>query len=100
MPKGKTHEYICRMVLGKSYPMVDKVLDLPVVFLGRNHRKLFHSIPEAVILGLILTGHLNGSIAAVLHTTTDSVDSYAKRKIKRLTKNGGEEKIGRKEKKK
>jgi hypothetical protein len=87
MPKRKTHEVISRLLLGQSYPNVDRGLDWPVKFMGRSHRKLFHTIPESIIIGLLLTGDVKGAMAGVLHVVTDTVDSGAKKKIGKLINN-------------
>ena len=90
MPKRKTHENVTKLLLGKSYPVVDMVLDWPVKLMGRSHRILFHSVPESFLIGLILTGEVRGAMAGVVHVITDTVDSGAKKEIGKLIKNRGE----------
>jgi hypothetical protein len=90
MPKRKTHEDISRILLGKSFGIVDKTIDYPVKFLGGSHRKVFHSIPQAFLLGLVLTGDVKGAISGVLHVATDLLDTTGKKEIKKLIKKGGE----------
>lgn len=74
--------------LGKPFSAVNKTLDLPAKFLGGSHRKLLQSIPESYIVGVLLTGDLNGGIAGILHVITDAVDSDAKKRVKKLAKKG------------
>lgn len=78
------------MLLGQSYPIVDAGLDWPVRLMGSSHRKLFHTLPQAFVIGLILTGDVEGGIAGVLHVITDNVDSDAKKEINKLIKNRGD----------
>jgi len=90
MPKRKTHEDISILFLGKPFSRVNRTLDLPVKVLGGSHWKLLHTIPESFIVGLLLTGNINGGISGVLHVFVDAVDSCAKKEIKKLIKNRGE----------
>ena len=94
-PKRKTHENISRIFLGKPFSKVNKTLDLPSKFLGKSHRKLLHSGPESFIVGVLLTGDLQGGFAGVLHVIADAVDSGAKKKMKKIMKKGWRE-IGKK----
>jgi len=98
MPKRKMHENVAKLVLGQSYPIVDAGLDWPVKLMGGSHRKLFHTLPQAFIIGLILTGDVKGGIAGVVHVITDNVDSGAKKEMSKLIKNRGE-KVCRKKRK-
>ena len=90
MPKRKTHEDISRLLLGKSFSNVDKAMDWPARLMGRYHRRVLHTIPEGFIIGLLLTGNARGALAGALHVITDTVDSGAKKEIKKLTKNRGD----------
>ena len=100
MPKRKTHEDIAKLLLGQSYPIVDQGLDWPVKLMGSSHRKLFHTLPQAFLIGLILTGDAKGAMAGVLHVITDHVDSGAKKEMGKLIKNRGEIKCRKKRKQK
>jgi hypothetical protein len=100
MPRRKIHKDVSLIVLGKSFPEVDKVLDLPAKFMGASHRKVLHSIPEGVILGLLLTGDFDGAMAGALHVIVDVVDSGAKKEIRNFAKNRGDTNVGKKEKEK
>jgi hypothetical protein len=90
MPRRKTHEDISIFFLGKPFSSVNKTLDLPVKVLGRSHRKLLHTIPESFLVGVLLTGDIDGGISGVLHVVVDAVDSGVKKEIKKLIKNRGE----------
>jgi hypothetical protein len=98
-PKRKTHEDISMIFLGKPFSKVNKTLDLPAMFLGGSHRKLLHSIPESFMVGVLLTGDLNGGIAGVLHVITDAVDSSAKKEVKKIIRKKGK-KLAKSKKKK
>jgi len=60
MAKHPKHHSICRTVLGRSFPEVDKAIDAPVKILGPAHRKLFHSIPTSFLVGVFTAGTLMG----------------------------------------
>ena len=90
MPRRKIHDSINVIVLGKAYSEVNKVLDLPAKVVGSSHRKFLHSVPEAFLLGVLLTGDLDGGIGGVLHVIVDSFDSSAKREFKKIVKKAGE----------
>jgi hypothetical protein len=72
MPKHKVHTYVDRIVLGKPHPKVHKALDAPIKLLGRKHRVVFHSLPEAFAIGTIAESSLEGGFAGVLHVITDT----------------------------
>jgi hypothetical protein len=90
MPRRKTHGKISWALLGKSFPEVDMVLDFPSRFLGRSHRRVLHTLPEAFLVGLIVSGQAEGGISAAVHVLTDLVDSVAKKQIGNIIENGGE----------
>ena len=75
--------------LGKPFSNVSKALDLPSKYLGGSHRKLLHSGPESFVLGVLLTGDLDGGIAGVLHVIADAVDSGANKEVKKIVKKRG-----------
>jgi hypothetical protein len=72
MPKHKVHLYVDRTVLGKAHPKVHKALDSPIKLLGRKHRVVFHSLPEAFAIGALAESSLEGGLAGVLHVITDT----------------------------
>jgi hypothetical protein len=83
LPKHSTHKAVSKLVLGKSYPSVDKALDWPVRFLGPSHRKMFHSYSEAFVVGIFTEG-LEGGTAACIHVFLDQVDNRSKGLLKCL----------------
>jgi len=54
--------------------------------MGRRHRLLFHSVPEAVVVGLLVSGDVKGAAAAVIHVLTDDAHSVARTEIKEIIK--------------
>jgi hypothetical protein len=72
MPKHKVHVYVDRIVLGKAHPKVHKALDAPIKLLGKKHRILFHTLPEAFAIGALTESSLEGGFAGVLHVITDT----------------------------
>jgi len=55
---------------------VHTAIDLPIHWLRRSHRKLFHNYSDAALLGAVVTkGDPKGAIAGILHVLTDEVAS-------------------------
>jgi len=53
---------------------VHAAIDLPIHWLKRSHRKLFHNYSDAALLGAIVTrGDPKGAIAGILHVLTDEI---------------------------
>ena len=71
MPKHKLHRYAAKILLGKAYPEVDSAIDQPYIFLGRKHRKMFHSPKEACALGYLAAGSHGGGLAGLVHVWVD-----------------------------
>jgi len=62
-----------RKLLGNS---VHAMIDLPYHWLGRSHRKLFHSYGEAMLIGAwVAKGDAKGAIAGLLHVLADEAGS-------------------------
>jgi hypothetical protein len=59
-----------KLVLGKSYPEVHRVLDLLPMALGLRH-KAFHDPVSALIIGSALDGP-EGALSALLHIYLDA----------------------------
>lgn len=83
MPSHKLHRAVCRFVLGKEYPEVDRMLDLPYVILGKKHREYFHDPVSAWIVGSLVAGE-EGGYAALLHILLDNL--CKDKKVERLLK--------------
>lgn len=90
MPKRKIHESVTKLLLGQSYTHVDEIIDFPVKFLGPSHRKLFHTLPESFLLGLLMSGEIRGGLAGLLHVLTDNIDSNTRKEINKLFNNRGD----------
>ena len=43
MPSHRAHTYVDRQIFGKSYWKVHSNMDKPYLWMGRNHRKWFHT---------------------------------------------------------
>jgi len=78
MPKHLVHHFVDKSILGKAYPSVHRALDYPTRFGVRPHRKLFHSVPEAVVVGAVASWSLGGGISGLLHILTDNLCSQNK----------------------
>ena len=79
MPERYVHEKISRILLGKKYSKVHKIMDYPVRYLGRKHRILFHDILSASLIGFLTYGW-DGALAGILHLITDK---YFNTKLKK-----------------
>ena len=75
-PSRRVHKWLTKKVLGKDYDTVHSMIDLPFHWLGRSHRKLFHSPLEAMLIGAWVTkGDPRGAVAGLLHVLTDEAGS-------------------------
>jgi len=81
MPSRKIHRMIDRIILGKDYDWLHKLIDYPSVFLGPKHRILFHS-PRDPIITYLLTNDLDAALSHYLHILTDKAVTKAKKKKK------------------
>jgi hypothetical protein len=86
MPRKKTHEDVTVLLLGESFSKIHELLDWPSKVLGPSHRKVLHSLPEAVAVGLILTYKVEGALAGALHVVTDVVDAGVKNEIRKIVR--------------
>jgi len=75
MPNGPVHEFVAKAILGKEYSEVNKILDWPSRYEGSAHRKHFHTLPEAALLGAIASLSFAGAVAGMLHVLVDSICS-------------------------
>lgn len=74
MASRETHNWICKTFLGNDCNAVNNALDYPSRFLGAEHRKLFHDVPTACIIGLLFSNDkVKGVCAALLHLVADDV---------------------------
>ena len=80
MPSHWTHRFVCRLILGRAYPEVDKWLDQPYRYLGAKHRILRHT-PAEVIAKF---GISDKALAGLLHIALDHAVSEEKRKLKKV----------------
>jgi len=83
MPKRKYHVLIDRIVLGRECNALHYILDFPSRFYGSKHRKFFHSLEEATLIGFLLYGK-EGIISAWLHLLADNLESEIKKYLKSL----------------
>ena len=83
MPSHRKHHFVEKMMLGQTFPEVDKAIDQPVKWCGRSHRKYFHTFVEAYIIGCNSSLKPNSGEAGILHVMTDK--EYSKSKSFRET---------------
>jgi len=84
VPKRKYHALIDKIILGKKCNTLHYILDFPSRFYGSKHRKFFHSVEEATLIGLLLYGK-DGIISACLHLLADNLESQIKKYLKSLS---------------
>lgn len=78
--RRQQHDTVCKALLRDSCDTVNKIIDFPSMFLGANHRKIFHSIPEAMVLGAIFhKNKVKGAAAGLLHIACDWFDTVNKK---------------------
>jgi len=75
VPNRQTHEALDKLVLGKKYTNVHKILDLPSLWLGERHRLLFHDEVTAMLIGFLVDGN-GGAMSALLHVLLDKYSRY------------------------
>jgi len=101
------HTLFSKLIFGKSFGLVDKVIDSPawtpvphydangnfvISPLGPNHRDMFHTPLEAAFIGLIMNPEnpIEGITAGLFHvafdTLFDGVHSLANKSVKRKKK--------------
>jgi len=71
MPKHGPHRYTDKLVFGKPFGEVHRLIDQPYIWLGRKHRILFHTYEEAYIMGSLATSDPRGGLAGLLHVWVD-----------------------------
>ena len=72
MPSRRIHRLTSRLLLGRAFDQVHKLLDGPVKHLGRKHRLLYHDPLQAAVIGYACEG-IEGTVAALIHTTIDKL---------------------------
>jgi hypothetical protein len=81
LPSHRIHRMVERALLGREYPDVHRILDLPAYFVGKSHRRYLHDPLTAYLVGYALHGH-RGGLASLLHIIVDRV--YGDRRARRL----------------
>jgi len=66
-------------VFGRSFGEVHRTLDRPYKFLGRKHRKVFHTRNEAFAVGYLSSSDSSSAAAGVLHIRLDEACSRDKK---------------------
>ena len=73
-PGHRVHAYVDRQLFGKAYWKIHRKMDEPVLYLGKNHRELFHDYPTACgIADSCYPGDPNSRNAAMLHIELDEM---------------------------
>ena len=84
MPSHEEHKKITRIITGKDYDWIHKMMDFAVPYLGPRHRIVGHD-QETVALAFVLSGgDLGAAIAAEAHILVDKQDTFIKKSITQL----------------
>jgi hypothetical protein len=75
MPSRRVHNYTCKLILGKSFDGVHAAMDLPVKWLGRRHRIMYHTPFEAAMIARRVSSDPRAVSAAMLHLRYDEMCS-------------------------
>ncbi len=75
MPSREVHNKLAK-ILGYD-KQVDRLIDLPVKWLGRKHRILFHTPEEAATIGMTIDG-IKGAYGGIMHVEVDRAASADK----------------------
>ncbi|MFQ6064224.1 MAG: hypothetical protein ACE5L6_01995 [Candidatus Bathyarchaeia archaeon] len=84
MPRHKTHRKVDRLVLGREYEWVHKLLDTAAPALGPSHRKVGHDQESAGLIFLLSRGDLKALISAELHIALDKHDTELKKMLRKM----------------
>lgn len=71
MPRHRVHRYFSRITLGKPYGRVHRAIDRPYRWLGRKHRRVFHSPEEAYVMGYLADNDGMSGWGGVWHVWLD-----------------------------
>jgi hypothetical protein len=79
MPGHIVHAYVDQKIFGKAYWKIHRYMDLPVLWLGKDHRRLYHDYLSATIFARTLyPGDRNAEEAAMAHILLDQLCSANK----------------------
>jgi len=71
LPPHRSHNYVDKLLFGRSYPRVHKAIDQPCFVLGRKHRRLFHTPEDAYIMGSLASSDQWGGLVGLTHIWLD-----------------------------
>jgi len=80
MPSRQVHNLINKLILGKSYDEVNRLIDLPYLWLKGKHRKYFHDIKTTPLAIALITKDPMAGIASIIHIAADNTFKFKKRK--------------------
>jgi len=88
IPSRKVHNILNKLILGKSYDDVNRLIDLPYLWLRGKHRKYFHDPKTTPFLIAMLKRDPKAGIATFLHIATDewAKDKKRKKLLETITK--------------
>ncbi len=78
----RTHEQLCRALLGDEYGYVHRFKDRPARYLGKRHRILFHDNATNIALALV-SRDPKVYVAGLLHDLLDRADTQLRYPKKR-----------------
>jgi len=84
MPSHYEHKRIDRLLTGREYPEVHKLLDIAHPFLGPHHRQVGHDQEAVAIAFLLSGGDLGALVSAEAHIIVDQQDTFIKKTVQNL----------------
>jgi len=85
MPDHGTHKAICRLLIGQSYPDVDKFLDSTYPVNGRKHRQDWvHSVYGAMLYAIFNDWDEERFLAGLIHLMVDNLDPKVLRSLRQI----------------
>jgi hypothetical protein len=78
MPSHRLHRYFSKFWLGRPYGEVHRAIDRPYLYLGRAHRRVFHTPIEAYTIGSMASSEPRAGEAGIWHIWLDKACSKDK----------------------
>lgn len=73
MPRQPTHDGFERAVLGKLTGMTE-IMDMPSRFMLGHHQRVFHDVPQMIVIAMIKGGNIFENIeAGLIHLMLDKL---------------------------
>ena len=88
MPEREKHLKIDRLLFGKEFPEVHRLLDFGVQQLGPHHRKVTHNQETVGLIFLMSGGDLGALVSAEVHILADREFSRSQKILREMLGSG------------